>query len=166
MKLNLGSYSEWVAKPGGKHTGHILCLVTPRHIHFAFCLKIVHEGMNLGAKQAGNFSSKSSLLQFIFSLLSLCWTVTKDSFIMQLSFPYFCTNHFLFVMFRAPSFPPSHRNRDDYIKCGSLFSLFLDCKTCNYLTLFFINFMVFFFSFFVFWLNVARHWLKLARPMW
>lgn len=110
--------------------------------------------MNLGAKQADNFSSKSSLLQFIFSLLSLCWTVTKDSFIMQLSFPYFCTNHFLFVMFRAPSFPPSHRNRDDYIKCGSLFSLFLDCKTCNYLTLFFINFRVVFFFFF--WLNVKE----------
>lgn len=135
-----------MTKPETKHKG-LISLKTPGHLCFAFCLKTVHEGVNLGAKQADNFSSKSSLLQFIFSLFSLPWTVTKDSFIMQLSFPYFCTYHFLFVMFRAPSFPLSHRSRDDYVKCGRFLSLLLDSKTWNYFPLFFINFSVCFFFF-------------------
>lgn len=101
---------------------------------------MVHEGVNLGAKQADNFFSKSSLLQFIFSFFSLPCTVTKDSFIMQLFPPYFCTYPFLFVMFRAPSFSLSHRSGDDYIRCGSLLSLLLDSKPQNYFPLFFINF--------------------------
>lgn len=82
--------------PKRKHKGLILCLRTPGHLHFAFCLKVVDDDVSLGAKQADNFFSKSSFLQFIFSLFSLPWTVTKDSFIMQLSSPIFV--HIIFCL--------------------------------------------------------------------
>lgn len=135
--------------------GPILSLLSPRHVHFIFWLKIVHEGMNLGAKQADNFSSKSSLLQFISAFSVSLGHLLKTALLCSSLSPIFV--HIIFCLSCLGHLHSLCLTETDYIKSRSLFSLFLECECMH-------SFAIILHKF----LSVWSGWMlrNLARPTW